>query len=123
MDDRLGLIRHGRSIIGAPRNPAGVVYYLEVGELVKVGFSVRLADRMSSYPPGSVLLATEPGPKSLERTRHLELRNSLVRGREWFARTPEVEARIAAALDAHGAPRQPAGRRIRYPVTVTRIGA
>lgn len=108
----------------------GQVYYLLVGDLVKIGFTANLAKRLKAYPPHARLLAVEPGPKSLEKQRHRELRNSLRQSNEWFVRSDEVTAQIAAVVAEHGAPRvirpqtmrKPADRS-RYPVTVTRIDA
>lgn len=111
-------------------DPMGKVYYLLVGDLVKIGFTTNLAKRLKTYPPHAELLAVEPGPKSLERQRHRELRNSLRQSNEWFVRSDEVEVQIAAVLAEHGAPkvfrrqtmRKPANR-AHFPITVTRIDA
>jgi hypothetical protein len=108
----------------------GVVYYLLLGDRVKVGFTTNLATRLRDYPPHAHLLATEPGVKVLEAQRHRELRHSLTGGREWFAHSDEVQSHIAAVLAEHGPPkvvqprrsRQPASR-VHYPVTVTHVDA
>lgn len=105
-----------------PDTRNGVVYYLRVGDLVKVGFTSNLVTRLRSYPPDSVLLAAEPGTRGLESQRHHELRHSLVRGQEWFSPSPEVTALVAAVVAEHGAPRQRNARQAKQPVTVTRIG-
>lgn len=106
----------------------GIVYYLLLGDRVKIGFTTKLAARLRDYPPHARLLATEPGDKPLEAQRHRELRHSLAGGREWFAHSDEVKARITAVVEKHGPPKvvePPRSRRPRprerFPVTVTRL--
>lgn len=62
----------------------GFVYYLQVGERIKIGYSTDVKKRMRAYPPGSKLLAVEGGSPQLEAQRHREFAGSLVDGREWF---------------------------------------
>lgn len=64
--------------------PLGVVYYLRVGHLIKVGWSGSLERRLNAYPPHSTVLATEPGYQVLERQRHIQFKEHLEEGREWF---------------------------------------
>lgn len=75
----------------APPPPAqGTIYYLLVGELVKIGFTINLRQRLSSYPPDAVLLVTEQGNPADERARHKQFAQALQHGNEWFRPTPEV---------------------------------
>jgi hypothetical protein len=62
----------------------GRVYYVQVGHLVKIGFTERLATRMNAYPPTSRLLASEPGDADLEAARLGQFRHLLSERREWF---------------------------------------
>lgn len=62
----------------------GMVYYLLVGDLVKIGWASILADRMKQYPPNSILLAAHPGTLKTERQMHHRHLDLLDRGREWF---------------------------------------
>lgn len=82
----------------------GYVYYVEVGERIKVGYSVDVRRRMRAYPPGSVLLAVEPGSPDLERQRHRELAGCLLDGREWFRPDGVVLRQVAKVVDQHGDP-------------------
>lgn len=82
----------------------GDVYYLRVGERIKIGFSSDVHQRLRSYPPGSVLLALEPGDKKLERQRHHEFGDFLLAGREWFEPSDKLMAHIQQLVDAHGLP-------------------
>jgi hypothetical protein len=75
---------------GQPEPEKGTVYYVQVGELVKIGFSVSLKTRLASYPPNRRLLATEPGGWDLEGQRHGQFRSLLRYGKEWFAPGPEL---------------------------------
>jgi len=61
-----------------------VVYYLRVGQLVKIGTTWRIKDRMRRYPPDSELLAAEPGGRDLERSRCEQFAHLLHSGMEWF---------------------------------------
>lgn len=61
-----------------------VVYYVQVGDLIKIGSTTRLADRLKDYPPNRRLLATEDGDCELETRRHGQFRELLMVGREWF---------------------------------------
>jgi hypothetical protein len=69
------------------------VYYVKHNDLIKIGTSAFLRQRLHQYPPGSVLLATEPGGTELERHRLLQFRASRVRG-EWFRPTADLMAHI-----------------------------
>lgn len=87
-------------------NLPGFVYYLQVGEHIKVGYSVDVRQRMRAYPPGSVLLAVEPGSPDLERQRHREFAGSLLDGREWFRRDAPLQEHIDQIVMVHGDPRR-----------------
>jgi hypothetical protein len=66
-----------------------VVYYVQVGEFVKIGTTIRIRQRMKAYPPNKRLLATEPGGYELESRRHEQFAHLLAQGREWYR--PEVK--------------------------------
>lgn len=63
---------------------AGWVYYLHVGERLKIGYTSSPEKRLKSYPPGSRLIAIHPGTKATETDMHQRFRHALVDGREWF---------------------------------------
>lgn len=60
------------------------VYYVQVSDCVKIGYTGRLQQRMMSYPPNKRLLATEPGDYALESKRHEQFADLLAYGHEWF---------------------------------------
>lgn len=68
----------------------GHVYYLRVGEHVKIGYAADLARRLKSYPPGTELLAVETGTMELERNRHLQFADLRAAGREWYWPEPRL---------------------------------
>ena len=74
----------------------GIIYYLQVGDLVKIGYSSDLPRRMKQYPPHATLLAQHPGTRETERDMHQKLATKLAKGREWFKMCPEVEGHIEA---------------------------
>lgn len=72
----------------------GVIYFLELDEKIKVGWTGNLDQRMKSYPPHSRLIVSYPASRADERDLHRSLRLSLVAGREWYTRTPQVMTAI-----------------------------
>lgn len=84
----------------------GWVYYLGIGQLVKIGYSADVRRRMTAYPPGSELLAVEPGSLALETSRHRAFAGSLVEGREWFRRDAPLQEHIDQVVQVHGEPTQ-----------------
>lgn len=59
-----------------------VVYYMRVGNRVKIGYSTNLESRVNAVMPEEVL-ATEPGGPMLESVRHRQFAE-LREAREWF---------------------------------------
>ena len=80
----------------------GYVYYLQVGQLIKMGYSSNPRERLRQYPPESVLLAIEPGTLAIEKERLRQFSASLLWGNEWFDSTPELEAHIGQMKKRHG---------------------
>ena len=67
---------------GKPVQAESVVYYMRVGNRVKIGFSTNLDSRIASVMPEEVL-AVEPGGRLLEGVRHRQFAELRVT-REWF---------------------------------------
>lgn len=72
----------------------GVIYYLEVGDFLKIGYTRDLWRRMREYPPNAVLLAHEEGTPDDERALHKQFAVYLESGREWFRDVPEIRNHI-----------------------------
>ncbi|MBM7280350.1 GIY-YIG nuclease family protein [Gordonia rubripertincta] len=80
----------------------GWVYYARCGEHIKIGFATDVKKRMKAYPPGTVVVAVEPGGKALEKRRHKEFDHSLSDGREWFRESRPLTEHMAALRKAYG---------------------
>lgn len=80
-DERLQLTSGPKPIVTKPT----IVYYLRVGDLIKIGQTSDLPSRLASYPPNAALLATEPGERDiLEAERHAQFASTRAHRREWF---------------------------------------
>lgn len=86
------------------REPHEYVYYVLVGKLVKIGYTSRLKQRLSSYPPGTRILAYERGGMNLEAQRHREFAAHLKHGNEWFAPAKPVIDHINEVRKQAGSP-------------------
>jgi hypothetical protein len=86
----------------ASQNEAGWVYYIRMGDLVKIGYALDVAKRMRAYPPTAELLAAHPGTQLVEREMHKRFKADLARGREWFRESPELVAHIAQVVERFG---------------------
>jgi len=102
---RLKAIVEVRSLQKDP-NSDGIVYYIRINGQIKIGYTKDLTQRSRHYPPGSELLAFEPGTREIERERHMKFSRFLTRGREWFIEAPEIQAHIAALVKEHGLPKR-----------------
>lgn len=105
-----------------PMSEVGWIYYLRVGERIKIGHSIRLSQRLRNYPPDSTLLAVQPGSRADEQELHNRLATYCVRGREWYHPYPALLDHIATVVTTHGDPKPhiPTRRRPRLPVTKAR---
>lgn len=74
--------------------PEGRVYYIKVGDHIKIGYTKNLSVRLNSYPPNAHLLAVELGGKDVEKERHDQFHAFLAWGREWFTDHAEIRAHI-----------------------------
>lgn len=77
------------------RAPSHRVYYIKIGEQIKIGFTADLDGRLNSYPPNAEILGIEYGDKELEKQRHRQFHAYLAYGREWFHDTQEIRDHIA----------------------------
>jgi hypothetical protein len=64
------------------RARSSVVYYMRIGNRVKIGYTTDLATRLADIGPEE-LLVTEPGGREVERERHNQFA-ALRSHREWF---------------------------------------
>lgn len=76
------------------REDTDVVYYVQVGDLIKVGTTSDMKRRLRAYPPNAVVLATETGSFLRETERVEEFAEYLAGRREWFHPGPRLMAHI-----------------------------
>lgn len=86
-----------------PQKPP-VVYYLQMGDIIKIGFTTNLATRVRTYPPHAEVLAIEPGGREVEVERHQQFKAHLTAGNEWFRMGDDLMAHVAAMRTEHGSP-------------------
>lgn len=79
------------------------VYYVRVGDLIKIGMTARLRQRLNAYPPDAQLLAVEPGGEALEGQRHHQFRHLLAHRKEWFRPGPDLMDHIAKVSERYPA--------------------
>lgn len=82
----------------------GWIYYVEQGDLIKIGYSVKPLNRMKAYGPTATLMAIHPGTPALEKEMHQRFRRYLARGREWFSRDAVLMTHIATVREKFGDP-------------------
>lgn len=78
------------------------IYYVRVGEHIKIGWTTNLYRRLRAYPPTAELLAWRYGTKADERALHQQFAAYLAGGREWFRDVPEIRAAAEAAKAEFG---------------------
>ncbi|MCE0510860.1 GIY-YIG nuclease family protein [Microbacterium sp. KKR3/1] len=83
---------------------AGWIYYLSIDNLVKIGYTRDLQQRLSAYPPNSRLLALHPGTKDTEHDIHSRFVELRARGREWFRSGGQLDRHIEAVIAQFGQP-------------------
>jgi hypothetical protein len=94
-----------------------VVYYVRIGNNIKIGTTTSFKYRMISLMPDEIL-ATEPGHEELERLRHKQFAHLRVPpGRERFRADPELMEHIRMLRDHFGEPTD------RYPDHVPMVDA
>lgn len=81
------------------------VYYVRIGEHVKIGVTTNMRARMNQLRVELAdVLATEPGDQRTERNRHVEFAAERVGRREDFNPSPRLLAHIDRLREEHGEP-------------------
>lgn len=74
-----------------------VVYYLDLGDRIKIGYTAHLTRRLADFRlDPSVVLATERGGCDVETRRHREFADERYGRKEDFAKSDRLMAHIAA---------------------------
>lgn len=76
-----------------PTPTGSVVYYMRLGNRVKIGMSASLVNRVADIQPEE-LMATEPGGYDIEKLRHQQFAELRVSG-EWFRLEDPLTSYIA----------------------------
>jgi hypothetical protein len=90
-----------RGAAGRPlhsKRTQGLVYYAQLGNRIKIGFTTNLAKRMAMVPHEHVL-ATVPGTITDEHREHARFAHLRTTG-EWFTDAPDLRAHIATLIPA-----------------------
>lgn len=82
----------------------GDIYFVRVGELVKVGWTRDLWARLKAYGASAVLLASYPATRQDETNLHRQLTPARAKGREWYEDGAVIAHFIDEALAKYGAP-------------------
>lgn len=82
----------------------GIVYFLQVGGHIKIGWTSDLTKRMRQYPPNAQLLATHPGLRKDELRLHKMFAAHRSHGREWYPLAPVILDHIKRVIAEHGQP-------------------
>ncbi len=78
-----------------PQNQSGeTVYYLRLGNRIKIGWTRNLSAKMKAIPHEQ-LLALEPGGLSVEAQRHQQFEEFKIVG-EWFRSCPVIMRHVAS---------------------------
>lgn len=85
-----------------PVSRLGWIYYLRIGDSIKVGYASKLLSRLRSYPPGAEFLYAHRGTKTDEKVAHSMLYLWRCAGREWFEDRPEVTDYIEKQYARYG---------------------
>lgn len=82
-----------------------VVYYVRIGDRVKIGYTVNLRQRLSALRADiNAVLATEPGGRAEEAQRHSQFAAERFGRREDFNPSRRLLDHIARIRELHGAP-------------------
>jgi len=84
----------------------GWIYYVRIGDEIKIGYTKNVRKRMHAYPPApmSELLAVHPGTLQDEAALHQRFTPYRSNRREWYERRPAIMRHIADVVAEYGPP-------------------
>lgn len=82
----------------------GDIYFVKIGELVKVGWTRDLYQRIKSYGASAVLLVNYPATRDDELALHRNLTPARAKGREWYFDNGVIAMYVSEALAKYGPP-------------------
>ncbi len=96
------------------RQERGWIYFLELDEKIKVGWTSNLEKRLKNYPPHARIVIEYPATRADERDLHRTLKTERVAGRAEYRRRADEHAAEVAARPPNPMP-QPIPARPRKP--------
>lgn len=83
---RLGDMPSGKRAVNKDRarKSGGWVYFLRIGDRIKIGHTTNLRSRLAAYPPDTTVLAVCPGSREDEAALHQLFQSYREGGREWY---------------------------------------
>lgn len=72
-----------------------LVYYIRIGQYIKIGHTINLHQRVRFYPPDAELMAYEYGDRPLEQRRLRQFLRDRRERLEWFSPSDELLAHVA----------------------------
>lgn len=86
--------------------PPSVVYYLDLGQHIKIGFTTNLQQRLNALRADKdQLLAIEPGGRDVERARHDQFAHERLDRRENFRISDRLTDHVQRIRADYGLPR------------------
>jgi hypothetical protein len=82
----------------------GDIYFVRLGDLIKVGWTRDLWSRLKSYGASAELLLSYPATRDDETNLHRQLRPALAKGREWYHDGQIIQHFLNEALAKYGQP-------------------
>lgn len=82
----------------------GHLYFVRVGNMIKLGWSSKLRARLKQYGASAEVLCHWPGTRADETALHRQLRPQLARGREWYHDNDVLAGVIGDYIKRHGEP-------------------
>lgn len=83
----------------------GDIYFIRLNDLIKVGWTRDIYQRVRSYGASAELLAYYPATRDDETNLHRQLTPARAKGREWYDDGPIVQQFIDQALAKYGTPK------------------
>lgn len=99
---RVEVVIPERNLVPRVETRQPFIYYIRFGDRIKIGHTLDVRARLANLPHDE-LLAIEPGPLDLERTRHHQFEaHRITRKGEWFRPHPDLLAHVEMLVSHYG---------------------
>lgn len=82
------------------RDKPGVVYFIRIGEELKIGWTSNIKNRSNALQADAVL-HVQPGTQHDEHEYHQQFNEHRTRGKEWFALNEDTQEKIQEIISAY----------------------